>query len=282
MRFQLPQNGTSADRFQRLADFVSQFRSDWPQSPTPATEDEIAWRKRRLEVLMGQSCEGGGFWPEEYQWFAENFGKTGCSFSFSRDISFFPISHEPRNPMWSSRPYLLIGEESFDWYYVAYAPAAEGTQPPLVWVDASDGHMCGRAADTLEQLLFSCAILNDAYYEYEWAIQCSIPPDAPYLADLKGDVSQLEGECGESLDHILANRFASSLREHPFQWAWFSTDTDQFWVWEDTCFHIARDYDPDHICEVAYGRIGSHSKEQADHLTSIMRASGFRCSRLYR
>lgn len=264
MMFQLPQPGTPADRFQRLANFMLQFNPDWPKVPSPASEEEIKRLKTEANLLEDQRAPKGciqKYWPADYQWFAENFGGSGCEFAFLRHYSFLSVSNNTLNRNFEFLPYFLIGYAWLDSPYLAYDYTNDCTNPALVWVPSLDCQQCYRAADHLEQLLFACGFLNDAYYEYPWKAKCVCSRNSVSLQTLEASSSYDLGD--EWIHAALIEEFAHMLRQHQFQPAWFSTKTDQFWFKGSTCLIVSLNNDPDDLYDLVEGWIGSH--QQRDH-----------------
>lgn len=285
--FQIPQEGNRADRFRRFIEFVLQFDDSWEQSPRPASDCDIDQLKKEANILNSycdkQDCGmPRKIWPEDYQWFSECFGENGCNFMFMRDYTFFPISKNHLNKNRESLPYLFIGQAWVASPYIAYDYSDESETPPLVWAPTLDGRDCYKASRNLEQLLFSCAFLNYAYYEYEWKAKCMFTDKSlPGCIRGLGDVSDVESAEKDIACTILSEKFASILKQHKFEIAWFSTYTDQFWFNEDTCFIVSRNNDPDSLYNIIEGWIGSHNQKQAENLIHIMAESGFSCSKVY-
>lgn len=283
MIFQLPQEGNSRDRFQRLANFMLQFHPDWPRFPSPATYNAIASLKKEAHILLEsqgipETCIKK-IWPADYQWFSENFGEYGCEFSFLRNYSFPPIAQNHLNRNRGDLPYFLIGYAWIDSPYLAYDYTLDCKNPRLVWVPSLDCSQCYRAADHLEQLLFACGFLNDAYYEYEWKVKCVF--SKKFHPFQKLDLSSTCNLMDEQIGIALAKEFSHILRQHHFQPAWFSTYTDQFWLKGSTCFIVSRNNDPDDLYDLVEGWIGSHHLNEAEALISIMESNGFSCNILY-
>lgn len=271
MTFKLPEQGNKINRFERLRAFISQFNADWPEYPKPAAREAI--ERLKIEANIENRV-----WPEEYQWFAENFGRSGIEFNFCRNYSFPPIAQNYRlNREYKNLPYLFIGSAWIASPYIAYHYSDDKSVPDLVWVPSFEVNACYyRAADTLEQLLFSCAFLDEAYYEYEWKGKCGIPSEA--VKEIEKKLGQPNELNYEKICAALVEIFSAVLKAHDFQCAWFSTYSDQFWFKDDVCFIVSRHNDPDSISDFIEGRIGSHSRHSAEKIISIMRGNSFSCS----
>lgn len=274
MTFQMPQAGGKKTRFQRLKLFISQFDENWPKQPCAVASEEIERIKREAHIgreicaFAGKQLLKG--WPEEFQWYAENLGECGCQFNFQIDFTVYPISKNTLNKNRGHLPHLFIGQLGIDSYYLAYDYSENLPTPHLVW--ASYSETLFRAADTLEKLLFASAFLNYAFYEYEWQYKCIFP------ASISNSSSIDENAYLERL----SQKYYSILTECQFQQAWFSTNTDQFFLKDDICFILSRDFDTDDTSHTLLGRMGSNNERQIKHLIQIMQSNGIICEKIWR
>lgn len=281
MKFHLPIQGNAANRFQRLQSFIAQFDPNWFKHPEPATEEEIAQLKDTAGISHHLCTCGLKTFPKEYQWFAENFGKSGINLSFNYHLSLSAIAHNHSINHHPHSPYFYIGNVWISPYLAYYYPD-NNAEPCLVWVPSLDSNSpCYQAADSLEQLLFASAFLNYTYYEYEFKIKCSFPSYSIFVEYVKQKFGTPTEHNYEAICTTLMKQVSSILQSHQFECAWFSTYSDQFWFQDDLCFILSRNNDPDTISDFVVGYLGSHTKHGIEHIVSIMKCNGFSCTPIF-